>query len=131
MLAVKRVLLKDENTVFAYLFGSMAKGTAHRFSDMDIAVYLKDPSTASYLKLLGKLPTRTRRELDVVLLNTAPPLLCYKVIKEGKLLFTKDRRVLSSFIYMTLLKALDIKESIESLRKERVRRLMHAAGDST
>ena len=83
MLAVKRVLLKDENTVFAYLFGSMAKGTAHRFSDMDIAVYLKDPSTASYLKLLGKLPTRTRRELDVVLLNTAPPSSAIRSSRRG------------------------------------------------
>jgi len=65
----------------------------------------------------------------VVLLNTAPPLLCYRIIKEGKLLFARDRSLLSSFIYTNLLEALEIKESIEPIRREKVRRIVNAAGD--
>jgi len=129
MLSIREALLEDENVMFAYIFGSVARGTAHGLSDVDIAVYLRDPSTESYLKLLGRLPTRACKELDVVLLNTAPPLLCYRIIKEGKLLFARDRSLLSSFIYTNLLEALEIKESMEPIRREKVRRIVNAAGD--
>jgi len=128
MLSIREALLEDENVMFAYIFGSVARGTAHGLSDVDIAVYLRDPSTESYLKLLGRLPTRACKELDVVL-NTAPPLLRYRIIKEGKLLFARDRSLLSSFIYTNLLEALEIKESIEPIRREKVRRIVNAAGD--
>jgi uncharacterized protein len=39
---VKRVLLADENIVFTYLFGGLAKGKPKPLSDVDIAVYVKD-----------------------------------------------------------------------------------------
>jgi len=59
MLSIREALLEDENVMFAYIFGSVARGTAHGLSDVDIAVYLRNPSTESYLKLLGS----SQREL--------------------------------------------------------------------
>ncbi len=37
-----KVLEKESDVLFAYLFGSYAKGTQDEKSDIDIAVYLKD-----------------------------------------------------------------------------------------
>lgn len=77
----------------AYLFGSMAKGAAGRLSDVDIAVLTsKDrPLTLDdRLCLMGKLADILRREVDVVALNEAPPLLRFEVIRWGKVLYCRD-----------------------------------------
>ena len=35
-------LFKQSPVHFAYLYGSYAKGTAHPFSDLDVAVYVEE-----------------------------------------------------------------------------------------
>ncbi|MFH1322632.1 MAG: nucleotidyltransferase domain-containing protein [Methanobacteriota archaeon] len=41
---INKVLAEESNILFAFLFGSYAKGTQDEKSDIDIAVYLKDES---------------------------------------------------------------------------------------
>jgi len=43
----------------------------HPFSDIDIAVYLKNPSAKEYLNIVSHLPLLDR-EIDVRILNNAP-----------------------------------------------------------
>lgn len=43
--------MKDENVIFAYLYGSVARGDTHKFSDIDIAVFFREPVTENYNKL--------------------------------------------------------------------------------
>ena len=38
---VKKILLEDDNVIFAYLFGGLARGEVKVLSDIDIAVYVK------------------------------------------------------------------------------------------
>ena len=55
---ISKILEKEPDILFAYLFGSHAKNTVHKKSDMDIAVYLKDP----ILRSRPALPLKTRNK---------------------------------------------------------------------
>jgi predicted nucleotidyltransferase len=80
----------------AYLFGSHARERPTPISDVDLAVLLSGAvPRESYLDyriaLMQELTKIFRSdEVQVVILNQAPPLLAYKVIVEGKLLLRRD-----------------------------------------
>jgi hypothetical protein len=80
----------------AYLFGSHAREKPTPISDVDFAVLLSEavPCGAylDYRIALMQELTRIFRsdEVQVVILNHAPPLLAYKVIVEGKPLLCRD-----------------------------------------
>ena len=122
---LKRFLEEEKEVIFAYLYGSYARGKTHPFSDVDIAVYLRENDFKTYMQLLAKLP-EIGKEIDLRVLNDASPLFKYKVIKEGKLLVNKDDELLKKFIYETLIEALEIKDIIEEMRKKRIERLLNA-----
>ncbi len=82
----------------AYLFGSQAHGTARTDSDVDVAVYV-DPAAlegpigwGGYDAELGAdlIGALGRNDVDVVVLNRAPPLLYYLVLRDGTRLVTRD-----------------------------------------
>lgn len=79
----------DKRVRFAYLFGSLARGQAGPLSDTDIAVYLdRRVKFDDYrLKLMEKLAKILEDgNLDLLVLNQAPPLLRHEIIKYGILL---------------------------------------------
>jgi predicted nucleotidyltransferase len=80
--------------VAAYLFGSQAAGTATKLSDDDIAVILEPgvPSPGSVqAALMSDLMLVLRRsDVDVVVLNSAPPLLKERAISRGRLIYCRD-----------------------------------------
>jgi len=82
-------LKKDKRVKFAYLFGSRARGQDGPLSDTDVAVYLDrrvKPNTYR-LKLMEALAKILKRDdLDLVILNQAPPLLRHEIIKYGRTL---------------------------------------------
>ena len=83
------ILEKDKRVKFAYLFGSRARGQAGPLSDTDIAVYLDGRiKLGDYrLNLMEKLAKILKSDnLDLVVLNQAPPLLRHEIIKYGRLL---------------------------------------------
>lgn len=98
-----------------HLFGSLAKGTPRKLSDVDIAVTLaEEPGgrekgdltrrleyVAAAAKALG-----TDR-LDLVVLNTAPLPLRHAVFRDGKLVFVRDPRVWARFREESLRRYLD------------------------
>ena len=83
------ILEKEKRVKFAYLFGSRARGQAGPLSDTDVAVYLdRRVKPGDYrLKLMEKLAKFLKNDnLDLVVLNQAPPLLRHEIIKYGRLL---------------------------------------------
>jgi predicted nucleotidyltransferase len=80
----------------AYLFGSRARGDASAHSDVDVAVYVDRTAvpdapfgyvaalTTEVIHALG------RNEVDVVLLNDAPPLLYHRILRDGRRLVSRD-----------------------------------------
>jgi hypothetical protein len=84
------------NIRIAYLFGSQAKKKTTSLSDIDIAVLLpeglkKEEMVSISLKLMGDFSSLLHiKQTDVIILNTAPLLLKFQVIKNGILLFNTD-----------------------------------------
>jgi len=83
------LLERTPEVLFAYLFGSAARGESGPLSDLDLAVYLEpglDPFafrlllTESVARCLGT------EAFDLVVLNDTPLLLCYEAIREGHIL---------------------------------------------
>ncbi len=67
-------LLSQMNEIqFAYLFGSYAKGDYNQRSDVDIAVYLTKQynNFDTKLKIHHKLEVSLRKEIDLIILNSA------------------------------------------------------------
>lgn len=88
--------------VLCYLFGSFARGEEHKESDIDIAV-LFDKSTGreNFLEKEGKLISFfskifSEREINLVNLAIASPLLRQNAIMEGELIYARseDERIL-------------------------------------
>jgi predicted nucleotidyltransferase len=79
----------------AYLFGSVARGTARPDSDVDVGVlYSADPPrTLAGLAfgLEGDLESALGLPVQLVVLNHAPVDLIVRVLRDGKLLVDRDR----------------------------------------
>jgi uncharacterized protein len=90
-------LKTQPDIVAAYLFGSLAQGRATPRSDIDVAVLLKQipkqlgGATDRQLKLMDDFRRFADREVDVVILNTAPPVLIDQALRYGRRLYESDR----------------------------------------
>ncbi len=90
------VLGPREEVLEAYLFGSIARRRAQAHSDIDVAVFVdlevaphgafgyRAGLTTDLMASLGS------NEVDVVVLNSAPPLLYHRVLRDGIRVFSKN-----------------------------------------
>ncbi len=107
--AFKDYLQRRAEIVAAYLFGSVAAGKAHKFSDVDVALLLADgvdPKQAWDLQLevMGEVETAFARRADVAVLNTSPLVFCYLSLKHGRLIFDRgspQRPEFEARVYVT------------------------------
>jgi predicted nucleotidyltransferase len=80
--------------VAAYLFGSVARGTAGARSDVDVAILYAAAPAATLeglpLDLEGRIERRVGRPAQVIVLNTAPVGLVHRVLRDGVLLLDRD-----------------------------------------
>lgn len=90
--------LQTQNEVkVAYLFGTAAKGRMGKLSDVDIGVLLeeglsKDEMLEIQLRLICDLkPILKTDKIDLVIINDAPLLLRYNIVKDGELLKSYER----------------------------------------
>jgi predicted nucleotidyltransferase len=114
--ALKRVFEGDEKVVAAYLFGSKARGSDIEGGDFDIAVLLSStPENLLdyYLHLLNRLSEILGDRVDLIILNTAPPLLKHQVIKWGKTIYTRSERSRILFEASAQCEYLDFKRAME------------------
>lgn len=91
---------KESRVLLAYLFGSYARGNQTTKSDIDIAVLLsKTPKKMLeyYLRLVDGVSQVLGTEVDLIILNTAPPLLKHQTIKHGKLVYCRDEKARIEF----------------------------------
>lgn len=108
-----------DGVALAYLFGSHARGRAGALSDVDVAVLLQgrpenDRCFDVRLEVIGGLTELLRSDdVDVVILNQAPPALRYAVLRDGVLLFCRDRRTMIEFRVRTVNDYLDFKPILQ------------------
>ena len=92
---IKSILSKEENVLFAYLFGSVSRGDHTEKSDVDIAVYLSDSSLDKRLEVHHALEVALKRNVDLLLLNEVKNIyLLENVLKEGMLVKDGEDRAL-------------------------------------
>lgn len=119
--------LDREGVVAAMLIGSQARGTAGPLSDIDVAVWHDASLEARQrLDLQLRLVREASRavgtdEVDVVLLNDAPPLLRHRAIRDAVRLVERDRDERVRMETRAILDYLDTKP----LREELARGLRH------
>lgn len=94
------------------LFGSRAGGRARADSDYDIAVLCAQgaaPEMSAWLALRDDLEERMGGSVDLVLLDTASPILAMQVLRHGRRLACARPEELEAFTVRTLTDYADLK----------------------
>lgn len=108
-------LKADKRITALFLYGSAAEGKIKYLSDLDLAILLdktfnKKELFDIHLELIGKVTEiLTIDEIDLQLLNTAPPRFTHNIMKTGKLLFCNNKQHLINFSERNTLQYLDFK----------------------
>ncbi len=89
---------QDGNIAAVYLFGSHARGTASKLSDIDIGILFRSHvDEARYFSLRLEYISRIMEllgteKVEVVALNNAPLHLAYEIVSHGTMLLDRDPR---------------------------------------
>lgn len=109
--------------VSAYLFGSAASARMHKESDLDVAVLLDReayPTAADRfevrLSLISTLGRATAGEIDLVVLNDAPPHLARRIMTEGRRLLAVDVGLDRAHLRVVLSRAADLEPFLRRAR---------------
>lgn len=90
---IRDVVSGEPDVLVAYVFGSVARDTANALSDVDVAVLTSPGSDVSkrHPELVATVADVTGLErADVLMLDEAPIALAYRVLRDGRLLFSRD-----------------------------------------
>jgi predicted nucleotidyltransferase len=118
---------------FAMLFGSAAKGTMRADSDVDVAIYPQDSSLplATELALQTELTRLCGRDVDLIRLDRAQTLVCWQVVRYGRLLIEQVPFSASRFTAHAIGEYLDFAPAFdraaETFRRQLVARPSDAA----
>ena len=110
---IKSIFEDNNNIVFAFLFGSIARNKMHYGSDIDIAIYFKNKPTLYEIGNLNlKIEETVNYKIDLVQLNYLDkndPVLAYNILSEGIEIINSDIKIFNEFKKSVLLKYLDFK----------------------
>ncbi|MGH7332247.1 MAG: type VII toxin-antitoxin system MntA family adenylyltransferase antitoxin [Candidatus Rokuibacteriota bacterium] len=88
---IRRLLELRADVRLAYVFGSAARGQDRATSDVDVAVLFDPPPAPRDLdQLTSDLCGASGRPLDLVALNTSPPLLAHEIVKTSQILICRN-----------------------------------------
>jgi predicted nucleotidyltransferase len=115
--------------VSAYVFGSVREHRAHQESDVDMGIVLDRrfyPDERSRFEAQVELrrhlsPAAVGREVDLVVLNDASPVLSRRIVSAGERLVCQDAAADQAFRRDVQLRAADLDPFLA-----RMRRLLHA-----
>ncbi|VVB96941.1 Nucleotidyltransferase domain protein [uncultured archaeon] len=117
---IKRILEKEPDVLFAYLFGSYAKGIQNERSDIDIAIFLRepcllerDPLYPSRLAIKIERALAGNKTVDLRVLNDSTLRFKSQVLRYGKLLHSKDEMKRIEFETRSLAYYYDFKPFLE------------------
>jgi len=112
----------------ATVFGSLARGQERAASDIDIGLLL-DPDTPELrVKIEAELGRAARREVDLVFLDSAPPLLRFEIARDGIPLVVRDRNDWVDFRTRAMLDWWDWAPTARLIDEAAIRRLREKAG---
>jgi predicted nucleotidyltransferase len=121
----------DFGVASAYLFGSHAEGRAHRESDVDVGVLFQwacHPTPGDRFEARIRLGSDLisvvhHNEVDVVVLNDAPPLLGRKIIYDGIRVFCGAPQTDHAYVRDVQILAADLEPWLRRMRKSKLEAL--------
>jgi predicted nucleotidyltransferase len=96
----------------AVVFGSAAAGRLRPESDIDLALLFAEnqvPEASAALELRGTLEQRAGRDVDLIVLNHASPILAFQAAKKGQLILCKDTRAYQRYLVRLISEYADFK----------------------
>ena len=85
---LQKFFTEENNIRLAFLMGSFAKGTARKDSDVDVAVLFdQHPASREIFELKDSLTVLLKKEIDLIVLNNAGPVIRMQALKTGILLY--------------------------------------------
>ena len=111
----------QDKILFAYLFGSLARGEATSASDLDIALYCAGDGPAAYFDMKLALYAALcrvlqRNDVDIVMLNTTKNLILLdEIVRNGVVIYDKNPQARMAFELKTLLRVLDFKSHRQAI----------------
>ncbi len=122
---------RPPGVVSAYLFGSQARGMAHRESDIDVALlldYVTQPTRTTRSRfamyLAEELIAATHHnDMDLVVLNDAPPELGAAVVTTDVRLYCADEATDHAFVRTVLLRHADLRPFLARTRRLKLQAL--------
>ena len=117
--------------VSAYLFGSHASGSAHRESDVDVGILVDRrlyPSARDRFEARVSLGSALiaalhENDVDVIILNDAPPVFARRVVTKGTRVFSADEEADRIFVRDVQLRAADLEPFLRRYRKKKLEAL--------
>lgn len=112
---LRTLMDQQELVVFAYLFGSHARGDSSPLSDLDIAAYFRGGSILAWHEgRIGLYLALSRglgiNDIDIVVLNTASNLIVLDaIIRSGIILVDREPDERANFELRVLHQAIDFK----------------------
>jgi predicted nucleotidyltransferase len=109
-----------------WVFGSEAMGRAQAESDLDLAVLFRTrPHAVELLDLRGEIAATMGRDVDLVDLEGASPVLAMQVLRNGKLLIDRDARHRVRFSAGAPARYEDLKRTRRPIEEALRERLVH------
>lgn len=110
--ALVQALGERRDLAAAVLFGSGAAGRLRANSDLDLALLFAQgqvPDGLALLDMRGELELLAGRDVDLVVLNGASPIIAHQAIKNGKLLVCRDRWAYETYVMRLVSEYADFK----------------------
>ena len=119
---IRKVLEKEKKVLFAYLFGSSARNEKYS-KDVDIAIVIKGKVPLNYeSKLALKIERVTSKPVEVIVLNDRPLLFISEVLRQGKLIFSRNEKERVRFETFMLSNILAFNELMKEFDRMRFKR---------
>lgn len=121
-------LKSDSAILAAILFGSEASGHAGTESDIDLALFFNEkkiPNVLEILQLKEQLSDLMQRDVDIVLLNHASPIIAMQAIKNGIPLFILNQKAYDKYEIKLITDYADLKVIRLPFEKNILKRKLH------
>ena len=110
--SLPRIFKRYPDIAAVYLFGSVLHLGLKAAGDVDVAVlYGRDRTINEFRRIQEQqnLSSGIGKDVDLIVLNRVPIILCMQVLKKGRLILSKDRKMHNAFVVRTLSEYFDLK----------------------
>jgi predicted nucleotidyltransferase len=127
--ALTRAVATNADLVLVVVFGSAAACRDRPASDLDVGVTMHAGATPDLARLSVDLERATGRTIDLVSLDSAPPLLRMEVARTGRVVLEREPHAWASFRAHAMIDWWDWAPTARQMHQTAARRVRQEAGD--